>query len=119
MGATSCTGGSVSHPRQSAHVQKIAVVELIAPDHTPMVLGLYVVEAAPAAIIDSIMVDHVSDSKVANTRPRYLSSTWWSNCEKFSTELTATAPRDSAMNTHAHAIVGIWLNRIYANPWIT
>ena len=81
------------------------------PDHMPIVLGSYLVDARPAPIIDSSMVDHVNDSSVANTRPRNRSSTWRRSCEKFNTELTATAARERAMKTQASARVGIWLNR--------
>ena len=39
----------------------------------------------PAAVMETIMVDHISDSMVANTLPRNSSGTRRSNCETFST----------------------------------
>jgi hypothetical protein len=54
----------------------MAVVELITPAQAPIVLGLYEIVAAPVAIMDTIIVDHVKDSSVANTLPRNRSSTW-------------------------------------------
>src|SRR6185312_7561805 len=116
---TSCRDGSGKRPVRLAQVQKTAVSEVMPPAQAPIVRGEYAVEAAPAPIIEIIIIDHCSDSSVANTRPRYRSSTCRSSCEKLSTELTAIAARDSVMNTQAKAIVGIWLNRMYAPPWIT
>ena len=53
---------------------------------------------------------------VAKTRPRYPSATWRKSCIMFNTELTATAARESAMKTSAHAKFRIWLNRMYEPP---
>ena len=55
----------------------------------------------PAAIIEIIIVAQTIDSMVENTRPRNSSATCRSSCETFSTELTATAARDSAMKNSA------------------
>ena len=63
----------------------------------------------PAAVMETIMVDHVSDSAVENTLPRNSSGTRRSNCETFSTELTATPARERAMKNRAAAKLRIWL----------
>ena len=75
IGGTATREGSGNRPVRFAHIQKIAVIEVIAPAHAPITRGLYEIVAAPVAIIESIIVDHVSDSSVANTRPRNRSST--------------------------------------------
>ena len=46
--------------------------------------------------IETIMVIQVQVSMVEKTRPRNSCETWRRSCEEFSTELTATAPRESA-----------------------
>ena len=48
----------------------------------------------PASIIEIIIVDQTIDSMVEKTRPRNSLDTCRSNCDMFSTELTATAARD-------------------------
>ena len=70
FGAHRLTGGSGRRPVQFAQVQKIAVLELMAPAQAPIVRGLYEMVAAPVAIMESIIVDHCMDSSVAKTRPR-------------------------------------------------
>ena len=50
---------------------------------------------------------------VEKTRPRNSFGTWRRSCEVFSTELTATAPRERPMKNSAHAERGAWLNRTY------
>src|SRR5438034_8065383 len=94
-------GGSGRRPVRFAQPQNIEVVELSAPAIAPMVRGSHRCDAIPASIIEIIMVDQIIDSMVAKTRPRYSSDTCLRSCETFSTELTATAARDAAMNTSA------------------
>src|SRR5207302_10028714 len=52
---------------QFAHSQKRAVLELSTPDTTPIMRGLHVLDASPAPSIESIIMDHVMVSIVANT----------------------------------------------------
>jgi hypothetical protein len=93
--------GSGSRPLRLRKPQASAVVELSAPDHAPIVRGLTDCEATPAADIETIITAHTSDSIVANTRPRYSSETFLSSCYIFSTELTPTAARESAIKNRA------------------
>ncbi len=72
----------------------------------------------PAAVMDSIIVDHTSESNLENTRPQYSSETWRSSCGHVQTELTATAARDSAIRTSGSQDCCAWLNRTYAPPWM-
>ncbi len=88
----------------------MAVLELSNPDTAPIVRGLHFWDASPAPNIESIIIDHDNVSMVAKTRPRNSSETWRNNCEVFSTELTAMAARDIAINTIASVKLGIWLN---------
>src|SRR5882762_9884216 len=94
---------------QFAHSQKKAVLELKTPATRPIVRGLQLRDATPAPNIESIIIDHVSVSIVAKTRPRNASETWRSNCPVLSTELTAIAARDIPRNKMASAKLGIWL----------
>src|ERR1022692_2459129 len=118
-GSTPSAAGCGRRPVQLAHNQKMAVLELNSPDTAPIMRGLHLWDASPAPSIESIIIDHDNVSMVANTRPRNSSETRRSNCEVFSTELTAIAARDIAINTTASAKLGIWLNTTYAPPWIT
>ena len=70
-------------------------------------------------IIEIIIIDQVSVSRVAKTLPRNSFATCFSNSEKFSTELTATAARESPMKKHAVQNCFIWLNTTYAPPCTT
>ena len=63
----------------------------------------------PAPIMEIIITDHVKVSMVENTRPRYSSETWRNSCEKFKTELTATAARDNPMKKSAAPKLCIWV----------
>jgi hypothetical protein len=47
------------------------------------------------------MVDQFIVSIVENTRPRYRSSTCFSKFDQFNSELTATAPRETAIKKSA------------------
>ncbi len=91
-------------------------MELNTPAIAPMIRGFQYSDAIPAAIIESIITDHCSDSFVANTRPRNSSGTVRSSCHMFSTELMPTPARERQMNTSAQAKLRIWLNRIYDPP---
>ncbi len=71
-----------------------------------MTRGLTWSDTIPATPIDIIIVSHVHVSIVANTRPRNSSETWRRSWEKFSTELTATAARETAIQTSAIPNVG-------------
>jgi hypothetical protein len=51
--------------------QKIAVEELSSPEAAPIIRTLKWLEAIPAAIMESIIVDQLMVSIVENTRPRY------------------------------------------------
>ncbi len=101
--------GSGSRPVQFAHNQKKAVLELSSPDQTPMVRGLQDCDATPAPAIESIITDHCIVSMVANTRPRNSLETCRSSCDMLSTELTATAARESARKSSASRKSRIWL----------
>jgi hypothetical protein len=67
--------GSGSLPARCSQIQNNAVEALSAPLQAPISRGLYPWEAIPAAIIDTIIVDHVIDSRVEKTRPRNSSGT--------------------------------------------
>ena len=56
---------------------------------------------------------------VAKTRPRNPSGTMRSSCDMFSTELTPTPARESAMNTSAQRNCRVWLKRMYEPPCTT
>ena len=88
-------------PVQFAHPQKTAVVELRTPAIAPMVRGLHVLRTRFRRPHREHHHGPCIVSMVANTRPRNSFGTCRSSCHMFSTELTATAARDSAMNTSA------------------
>src|SRR3984885_14331591 len=115
-GSTPSRAGSGRRPVQLAHSQKNAVLELNRPDTTPIDRGLQVWDATPAPAIESIIVDHCIVSMVAKTRPRNSLETCRSNCDMFSTELTAMADRESARNNNAIWKLRIWLKITYDPP---
>ena len=57
-------------------------------------------------------MDQTDDSIVEYTRPRNVSGTCRSSCEKFSTDVTATADRERPMKNSAAAKLRIWLKMI-------
>src|SRR5580658_8473749 len=67
-------GGSGKRAVQFKYVHPTAVKELTAPATAPIVRGPYRVVAIPVAIMEIIIVAQLSDSSVANTRPRNRSS---------------------------------------------
>src|SRR5580704_8716062 len=79
--STPALAGSGRRPVQLAHSQKNAVLELSTPEMAPIVRGLHEVEAIPAPIIDSIIIDQFIVSMVANTRPRNSSGMCCSSCD--------------------------------------
>ena len=93
--------GFLRSPTRSAQTQKSAVVELSTPDHAPIVLGLTAATRSPPRSSTASSSPTCSDSMVENTRPRNSSATCRSSCDMFSTELTATAARESPMKTSA------------------
>ena len=61
--------------------------------------------------MDTIIVAQVQVSMVEKTRPRKSFETCRRSCDVFSTELMATAARESAIKTSAPTNVGAWLNK--------
>ena len=106
------TDGSGSLPVQFAQPQKMEVEELSRPEHAPISRMLKYCDAMPAAIMDIIMVDQFSVSIVENTRPRKRSSSCLRSFDQFKTELIATLPRETAINSSAIGQLRIWLNTI-------
>ena len=103
------TEGSGRRPVQFAQPQKIAVDELKRPEQAPIKRMLQYWDAAPAAIMESIIVVQFIVSIVEKTRPRKRSSTCFRSFDQFSTELIATLPREIAMKRSAMGQLRIWL----------
>ena len=75
----------------SPTTRKIAVLELSTPDTAPIARGLQFETRSPLPSSTASWWTRTCVSLVANTRPRNSSGTCRSNCETFSTELTAMA----------------------------